>query len=917
MAGPTLQIMLQKLDTLLVEEEQLLAGVSNGVKDVRAELESIMCVLRGVDGKEDEDGTRAWVRQVREIAYDIEDVLEDFTVHLDPQARGHGLVGFLRKCAHSVRHFRARHRIATAIREIKTRVQNIASRRNMYAVGLTDEGASSKAGNDRLHNRHVAALFVEEAELVGIGQPREELIEWLVAGEVQLKVMSVVGMGGLGKTTLVRKVYDDERVKGCFNCYAWIAVTQSFRKEDILRSIITQFYGVRNETLPERINKMDGIQLMETLRLFLEDKRYVIVLDDVWRLDAWDILKYALPNNRRGSRILVTTRIGDVGLSCQETCGRVYNLQKLPPAKAWSLFCRKAFRNFPGGACPPEFEDLSRDVVKMCDGLPLALVAIGGLLSKKESFLEWKTLHDNLHSELANNPKLEPIKRILSLSYNDLPHHLKSCFLYFSVFPKDYAVKRITLIRLWIAEGFVESDGDERMEHVAVEYLNDLIDRSMVQVAEHYDYGRIRSCRVHDLIHDIVVLKSKEENFSASFVKENRRRNEKIRRVSIHNSKEGVLEHTSLSHLRAFFLFGKNSFPFSSVHDLFNRFRLLRVLDLEEAPIERFAIEFGRLRHLRYLSLRNTKISKLSKSIGKLQNLEHLDLKGTYVCELPKSILKLRKLRHLLAYQYYTGRHPTFYYTKGVKVPKGIGRLKELQKLTYLEANEDTEVVRELGNLTQLKRLGIVKLRREDGAALCGSIEKLSSLRSFSVTSIGMDELLDLKSLSSPPPDLQRLYLRGPLQTLPYWVSTLRNLVRMRLRWSRLKDDSLGALQGLPNLVELTLIRAYDGLKLYCERGGFKKLQILDLEQLDNLRSVVVDGAMPSLRKMYIRGCLQLEAAPLGIEKLRNLKELHLFDMPGAFVERLRRNGGADRSMVHHVPIIRSYDDEDRIYEEL
>ena len=915
-AATGLQFMLQKLDSLLVKEEQLLEGVDTGVKDIRDELESMKSVLREADSREDKDGTRPWVRQVRELAYDIEDILDDYMLHFG-QHHGRGFIGFLRKGAHNIKHLGARHRIGKAIQEIKAQVCNISLRRNMYAINQIDERTSSNSIQDRLHNRHVAALFIEEAELVGIEKPREELIGWLVTGKLQLEVISVVGMGGLGKTTLVRKVYDNERVRGWFNCHAWITVTQSFTKVDILKSIINQFYGARNKPLPKRIGAMEGIELMELLRNFLTDKRYVVVLDDVWHLEAWELLKYALPNNGYGSRILLTTRIGDVGLSCQESSGRVYHLHPLPPFKAWSLFCKKAFRSYPQRCCPPELEDLSRNIVKICDGLPLAIVAIAGLLSKKETFMEWKTLHDNLHSELANNPKLEPIKRILSLSYNDLPHFLKSCFLYFSIFPKDFAVNRITLIRLWIAEGFIENGKGETMERVAASYLNDLIDRSMVQVAEHYDYGRIRSCRVHDLIHEIIVLKSKEENFSTSLIRGKPQIHDKIRRLSIHNTGENLLKNLSLSHLRAFFSFGANTLPLSSMHNQFSTCRLLKVLDLYGAPLQNFPIAFGELLHLRYLSLRNTKITKVSKSLGKLRNLETLDLKGTYVSELPRNIIKLKNLRHLLAYYYYTGRHPPFYYTNGVKVPKGICQLEELQKLTYVEANEDTDIVKELGNLTQLKRLGIVKLRREDGATLCSSIEKMNSLRSFSVTSISMDVPLDLKYLSSPPPVLERLYLRGPLLTLPHWISSLQNLVRMRLRWSRLNEASLGPLQALPNLVELTLIRAYDGVKLCCERGGFQKLKILDLEQLDHLNFVVVNGAMPNLRKMYIRGCLQLQTAPLGIEHLENLKELHLFDMPSVFVQRLQRNGGTDRSKVNHIPIIRSYHNQDRLYEEL
>nr|XP_029122188.1 disease resistance protein RPM1-like [Elaeis guineensis] len=871
MAGGALQFALQKLDSLLVKEQQLLRRVDTGVKDIREELECIKSFLREADAREDRDGMKTWVNQVREIAYDIEDVLDEFMLHFD-QPHGHGFASFLHRGVHYIKHLGTRRRIATAIQEIKIQVHNISQRKDMYTIKFIDNGTSNAATN-RLHDRHMAALFIEEAELVGFEKPKEELIGWLVKGESQRKVISVVGMGGLGKTTLVRKVYDHERVKGWFSCHAWITVTQLFTIDELLRSIINQFCKERNELFPGRIDAIEGIQLIETLCHFLRDKGYVVVLDYLWHIQEWDHLKYALPDNDCGSRVLVTTRITDVGLSCLETCGHVYNLEPLPPVKAWSLLCKKVFRSTPRGACPPELEDIFRDIVKICDGLPLAIVEIAGLLSKRV------------------------------------------------IFPKDYPVKCITLIRLWMAKGFIESEEGETMEKVAVDYLNDLIDRNMVQVADYYDYGRIRSCQVHDLIHEIVLLKSKEENFSTSLFRKKTHIHGRIRRLSIHNTGKDVLQDTSLSHLRALFMFGVNALSFSSMCNLFYSFRLLKVLDLEGAPIERFPIEFRKLLHLRYLSLQNTRINKLSKSLGKLENLETLDLKGTYVSELLTKILKLQSLCHLLAYHYYTGRHPPFHYTNGVKVPQGIGRLRDLQKLTYIEANQDSGIVRELRYLTQLRRLGIVKLRTEDGISLCASIERMNKLRSISVTSIGMDEFLDLQYLKSPPSDLQHLYLRGPLQTLADSISTLQNLVRMRLRRSKLKEDSLGVLQALPNLVELTLIRAYDGVKLCCQKGGFQKLKILDLEQLDNLNYAILDGAMPNLQKMYIRHCVQLKVVPLGIEQLINLKELHLVDMPEVFVQRLRRHGGGDRPKVKHIPVyipvVRSYDHEDRAYEEL
>ncbi|XP_074580385.1 disease resistance protein RPM1-like [Curcuma longa] len=912
MAETALQFVLQKLNYWIVQEEQLLVGLRPAIKDIRDELECITEFIREADAGEDKDGTKAWMRQLREIAYDIEDHLEDYTLHFG-QPQGDRCFGMLSRCLHNLKHWRSWHRMATEIQEIKSRVRGISDRRKMYKFSPTN----STASRNILHDRHVAALFMDEAELVGISEPREQIIRWLVEGKSNLQAISVVGMGGLGKTTLVRKVYDDERVKAFFTSHAWITVTQSYTEEVILRSIISQLHDEIHETLPARIETMEVIQLIPLLRRFLEHKRYIIVFDDIWHIHAWNCFKLALPDDHCGSRVLVTTRIGDVGLNCQEACGHVYQLEPLPPAAAWSLFCKKAFRSLPGAACPPELHAISQEIVRVCQGLPLAIVTLAGLLSKKNSVLEWTTLHDNLHAELANNPKLETIMGILQLSYNDLPHHLKSCFLYFSVFPKESSVSSITLIRLWMAEGFIESDDSESMERVAAEYIDDLIDRNMVEVAEHYDYGKVTSCRVHDLFRELIVIKSKEENFSTSLIRQGSQIQEKIRRLSTHNISEPLLQSTDLSHLRAFFVFGQNASAISSQSqaNLFSRLKLLKILDLRGAPIESCPFEFGNLPHLRYLSFRHTRIKKLPKSLGKLKNLETLDLKDTYVTELPKTILNLQRLRHLLAYRYYTDDEPPLYHVVGMKLPKGISAFRELQKLAYLEVNQDGGIIEELGNLTQLKRLAIVKLRREDGSNVCSSLEKLKQLKSFSASSSHMGEFLHLEALESPPPFLERLYFRGPLKSLPNWISSLNSLVSLRLRWSRLPENSLGILEALPNLLELILFHAYVGAQLFFHKGGFQRLKVLDLEQLDSLNHVILDGAMPNLQIMYIRSCAQLKKVPEGIEELIHLKELHLFDMPEVFLQRLWRLKGIDHPKVNHIPIIRSYDDQNHVCE--
>ncbi|XP_078150362.1 disease resistance protein RPM1-like [Carex rostrata] len=339
----------------------------------------------------------------------------------------------------------------------------------------------------------------------------------------------------------------------------------------------------------------------------------------------------------------------------------------------------------------------------------------------------------------------------------------------------------------------------------------------------------------------------------------------------------------------------------------------MRILNLEGVPIEIFPDVLCSLLHLHYLSLRNTKISELPKTLKKLICLQTLDLKGTYVAQLPPQITELRKLRHLLAYHYYTGRLPPYYYALGVKAPRGIGGLMELQKLTYINANGDALILKELSRMTQLKRLGIVRLRKEEGEVLCSSVEMMKELLSFSVASVDINVFLDLESMMSPPEKLERLYLRGPLRALPGWVFTLTRLVRLRLRWSKLGENSLDQLQGL-HLIELGLIQAYEGAELNFNRG-FTELKMLDLDRLTNLAHInITEAAMPNLQKLYIRSCTELLQVPEGIEQLTNLKELHLFDMPDSLISSIN----SDRHrVVGHVPVVRCYNKHDRIHIDL
>ena len=199
---------------------------------------------------------------------------------------------------------------------------------------------------------------------MGSESPKGELINCLVEGAAERTVISVVGMGGLGKTTLAKKVYDNKKVVERFVCRAWITVSQSFKMEMVLQNMIKKFYEAMKEPIPEGMDAMDEISLIGLLNKYLEDKRYAIVFYDVWRLEFWRFIKYVLPKNRRGSRVVITTRNVEVGCAIRESrFHHVHNLQPLPPESSWELFCKKAFQ---GSCCPSELKKISIDIVKRC-----------------------------------------------------------------------------------------------------------------------------------------------------------------------------------------------------------------------------------------------------------------------------------------------------------------------------------------------------------------------------------------------------------------------------------------------------------------------------------------------------------------------------------------------------------------------
>ncbi|XP_027337816.1 disease resistance protein RPM1-like isoform X2 [Abrus precatorius] len=808
----------------------------------------IRAYLKDADAKAETGKTnhlvKMWVMRMRRVSYRIEDVIDEYLLQVHNKFQDNGGVAcFICEICDLLRSVMLSHKIASQIDEIRESIALLSREKETF--GFNPSALEPRSDTATVHYLRQGARFIEDDQLVGIDHIKQVLSSWL-SEQGSRTVISVVGEGGHGKTTVVNKVFNQKKREASFNCYAWITVSRLLKGEDLLKDLLKRLYEeAGDKESVKEISEMYGNALVIKLREYLQGKSYFIVFDDVWEESFWGDVEHALPRDR--GMIIITTRDRRVA----EFCGahgpiHNYDMQPLNRKDAWNLFCLKAFRE----DCPKDLKGLSEEFVKKCNGVPLAIVAIASLLStKNKNVLEWKRVYDSLRSKLSSDPHLSCVHQVLSESYQDLSYHLKSCLLYFGLFPEDYSISGVRLINLWIAEGFVENKGNDGqiLEEVAEEYLNELIARSLVKVVELFPYGRVRRCRVHDLMHDFILRKCEELNFCQ--VKKSKRLvlHEWTRRLSIDECVDDDPVKKSVANyglIRSCFLFGINEDATTSVlESLFSRFKLLAILDCEGAPLDYLPKAVGDLFHLKYLSLRNTGISTIPKFIGKLQNLETLDLKYTRVLELPCEINRLVKLRHLLAYESFG---------VGVKLKAGIRHLSSLQKLRMVDARDNGDVImKELKNLKQIRDLGIFNINRKDGILLCNAIECMTYLRSLAIKA-AEEEVIELESLSVCPERLQRLYLEGRLERLPHWLPELKSLWKLRLSGSHLTEDPLPLIKDLSALVELQLYESYEGKELCFEEGWFQNLKVLRVLLSTLVTLKIEEGAMPYLQSFYL-----------------------------------------------------------------
>ncbi|XP_058184255.1 disease resistance protein RPP13-like [Rhododendron vialii] len=864
-----------RLGDLLAEQVVFLREVEDDVKWLKDNLEHMLCFLKNAEEKPDVDNRmRKWISDIRDVAYEAEDIIDNFILKVEAETpKKIELEDYFQKyfCIYSKNASLIQQEnlygIGHEINTLKTKLNQIKQSRVTFdrirsIDDARDLGSCSMNAREGLPRMNTIdnwlrreRSYKDDENVVGFKEDVDKLMSELVKELKDRYVISIVGTGGLGKTTIAQKLYNTLSSTKKFDCYGWVSVSTDYNIQDLLRSAIKSFKKPDTKEELVFLEKMKEEDLEPHLHNYLKGSRYLVVLDDVWDGNAWPSLMRAFPNENNGSRVIMTTRNKVVAeLSYERTY--VHELTFLNDEESWELFCCKAFPTYDvvgnqKSHCPPHLENLAREMAGKCRGLPLAIVVLGALLRRKDPD-EWPKLKEHMWRHIRDHGS-DRVQHILALSFNNLPYRLKSCFLYLGLFPEDFEIDVKKLCWLWEAEGFIKLD-KESDEEKAEAYLRELIDRSLIQVEER-NWRRIITCRVHDLLRDFAIEKSKELNFLHIY-EETLAPNSR-RLASYCGLKRFVSLDHSYMRLRTllFFSLENRDLEIAHLQPLCRNLRLLRVLDIgfnkpdpsEETLVrkkKRLPDEIGKLIHLRYLGIRGTNINVLSQFMGNLHALQTLELNYDVPIQLPDEICKAKQLRHLI------GRF---------KWPFRVDNLTNLRTLRTVFVKDQMEFdPMNLINLCELHVTYVVEGNNRITLDSIGGLRRLQSLHiEVSKVGPGRNPEVDLHPLSHCRLLLQLRLLLGIRGRYPInWklpTEVLPNLQYLFINASGLTEDPMPMLEKLPKLTVLWLGN-YCENKFVCTTGGFPQLQILHLISNFLEEIQVEEGGMPVLKGLFLDG---------------------------------------------------------------
>ncbi|XP_075643578.1 putative disease resistance RPP13-like protein 1 [Castanea sativa] len=783
---------------------------------------------------------KIWLDELEDLAYDVDDILDEFATEalrreLKPEPNKSKVQKIINACVGSNGSFART--MQSKIAEIDSRLQGIVKDKNDLELRETNGGRTKTT-----RSRVPTTSLVNERHTYGRDEDKKAIIKLLLSSEfsdAQLSVISIVGMGGLGKTTLAQLVYNDEDVSHYFDLKAWACVSEDFDIVRVTKAILQSVTSSHYET-----NDLNIIQVKLKEKLY--DKKFLLILDDVWNedYDDWTKLRCPFEFGAPGSKIIVTTRNYNVSSTMGTT--PAYELEGLSKDACWHLFKQHAL-----GAIDfivhPELEEIGREILNRCKGSPLAAKVLGGALRTKRSPNEWKNV---LNSKIWDIPKEKKgIIPVLEMSYQYLPSHLKRCFAYCSLFPKDYEFEKNELVLLWMAEGLVqETERNKPIEDLGAEYFHDLVMRSFFQQSSNNESLFV----MHDLINDLAQWAAKglcyrlEDTLSSN---KQSKISTKVRHFSyIPCQFDGIKKFEDLPidmHLRTFLPLPRNNMCYLTNYVpncLLPQLSCLRVISLCGYEIIELPSSIGNLKHLRYLNLSHTSIRSLPESTSLLYNLQTLMLKACHkLTKLPEKIWDLVNLRYLDITDTNLIR----------EMPVGIEKLKNLHTLSNFVVGKDSGS--KIGDLINLEFLR---------GRLC-----ISSL----------ENVLDVE-------DARRVKLNGKKNLDALVVKW--GFAPKGLQYASIAVDILDMLRPWTTVKELS-IDGYIGVKFPTWIGDHSFSNIVDLKivRCEKCMSLPAIGRLFSLKFLIIKSMSKVQT--IGPEfygegcltPFRFLEKLHFEDM--------------------------------------
>ncbi|TVU17725.1 hypothetical protein EJB05_33776, partial [Eragrostis curvula] len=823
---------------------------------------------------------RCWVKEVRELAYDIDDFLDEL-LH-GPQAAAAALTN-LRGGIARLRGGLSRSRwVAGETSRFRAQVEEAIKRHARYNLSTHQSQSPIRICSDE---PIPAPRGFEATRLVGIDGSIEKLAEWITGdGEERLRVVSIIGLGGVGKTTLARELY--RKLGRQFACRAF---ARSSKKPDMRRLLTSILSQVRRHRVPDHVELRN---LTDTIRAYLRHKKYFIIIDDLWASSTWDIIHGALPDDKCCSRVLITTEIDVIAQRCCDNkYEHFFKMEPLSYKGSSELF----FTRFVGKQSEncEEFNRVSSEIIRKCGGFPLATIATASLVARHQDRLEdCNYIRGSLSSNLRSNPTIEGMKQVLSLCYNNLPDRLKACMLYLCTYKDDNIIWKDDLVKEWITEGFICAKEGEHIEEVAGSCFDDLVNAGMVLPIDINYNGKVLSCTVHYIILDLIRYKSIEENFvtAIDYSQTNTRLADKVRRLALHFGDADDAESPvklRLSQVRSLIFFG----TFKCLPSI-TEFQNLRVLilhlwgDQDNVSLDLTAV--CKLFRLRSLKIECNITLNLQTQLQGLECLETLKI-DSKVTEIPQDIVHLAGLLHLSL-------------PGDINLPSGIGSLASLRTLGCFDlCRNSADNVLSLGKLRNVRDLHLTcsiipcDNLEENVGCLASALSKLSNLKSLNLSpgistnaktmetnaSINNISCDGLSNISSPPAFLEKLELSPRIcifSRLPRWIGQLGKISSIKIAARELWQSDIDILKRLNALSTLKLyVRTSPAERIIFGKEGFPVLNYFKFV-CSALCLAFKKETMPNIRRIQL--CFSanmLEKCSLVDVGFENLTGLEVF----------------------------------------